>query len=723
MRRAAAFAMVLAGLLFALLSPQAALGHAALRSSDPSPNAFLQRAPGQVTLSFTEPIDSKSSSIQILDAAGQPIATDAVSVSGSNMTVPLPALKAGIYNVLWANVSRIDGHAIRGSFPFTVLNPDGSLPDQTNTVSGTSGEADPAPLADGVAVRALSLLGLAMVVAGAVITLLWRTAEPRVAKGMVWCVYAGAAVLLAATALNFVTIRDAYTGIPAGELIFKTPSGGYWLTRLGLVMLIGVANTFAFEAPRRTAAALLGSVVLYLWAFTATSHAAAGAGSAWAKSLDIAHSVAALAWIGAVVGIAVAARLGRRESDWKALVPRFSLLASAMVFILLATGTLSAFVEIEKVSKLWETKYGVALLVKLGLILPLLAVAGYNARWGRHRLAQGAPGEPRRFLLFATGEVALGLAVFLAAAFLTQTTVAKSVAIQPDAKPFDQTSPFGELLIRLTIDPNQTGLNTYRVELKDAAGADVPADRVRLTFRYQEDPTVGASSLTLSKQGDAYLGQGPFMTLEGRWRVETEVRRPGADDLVGFFDVRPAGAAVVTGGETGAWDNPAPGLSWNEFAGFVFLLAGLGFALSRGAVRQLGREAGWAANGMTMAGFSLGVLLLFGVHGHEDATGLRSNPIAADRNSIAEGQRLFQDNCITCHGRSGVPPAGLDLNPYPLDLTVHVPQHPDGQIFKFIDEGVPGSAMRAWGEGDGALSEEQIWHIVNFLRTLTPVDR
>jgi mono/diheme cytochrome c family protein len=325
--------------------------------------------------------------------------------------------------------------------------------------------------------------------------------------------------------------------------------------------------------------------------------------------------------------------------------------------------------------------------------------------------------------LFATGEIALGLAVFLAASFLTQTTVAKSVAIQPDAKPFDQTSPFGELQIRLTIDPNQTGLNTYRVELKDAAGADVPADRVRLTFRYQEDPTVGASSLTLAKQGDAYLGQGPFMTLEGRWRVETEVRRPGADDLVGFFDVRPAGAAVVTGGETGAWDNPAPGLSWNEFAGFVFLLAGLGFALSRGAVRQFGREAGWAANGMTMAGFSLGVLLLFGVHGHEDATGLRSNPIAADRNSIAEGQRLFQDNCITCHGRSGVPPAGLDLNPYPLDLTVHVPQHPDGQIFKFIDEGLPGSAMRAWGEGDGALSEEQIWHIVNFLRTLTPVDR
>ncbi|HNM77482.1 MAG TPA: hypothetical protein PKI89_03905, partial [Tepidiformaceae bacterium] len=69
------------------------------------------------------------------------------------------------------------------------------------------------------------------------------------------------------------------------------------------------------------------------------------------------------------------------------------------------------------------------------------------------------------------------------------------------------------------------------------------------------------------------------------------------------------------------------------------------------------------------------------------------------------------------------PPKGLDLNPYPLDLTVHAPQHADGALFNFISKGVPGTAMRAWGSGDGKLTEEQIWHLVNFLRTLTPVER
>jgi copper transport protein len=695
-----------------------------LRTADPAANAFLQRPPGQVTLSFTEPIDAKSSSIEILDAAGQPVATGEVDVSDANMTVALPVLKPGIYNVLWANVSRIDGHAIRGSYPFTVLNGDGSLPDQTNSVGGLTSDPDPPPLADGVAVRALSLLGLLLVAGGAVLALLWPAPEPRVRRGLVLTVYAGSAVLLAATALNFVTIHDAYSGLGTKDLVFNTPSGGYWLTRIGLVFLIAVANTFAFEAPRRTAAALAGCVVLYLWAFTATSHAAAGNGSSWAKAFDIMHGVAAVAWIGAVIGLAVAARLAR-ESDWRVVVPRFSLLASSAVFILLATGVLNSFVEIEKVSRLWETRYGVILLVKLTLMFPLLALAAYNAKWGKHRLDAGTPAGRRRFVVFASGEAFLGLAVFLAAAFLTQTTVSKSIVDAPDAKPFDQQITMGDLGIRLAIDPNQTGLNTYRVALTDASDAPVEAQRVRLTFRYQENQGIGASTLPLAAGGErgAYIGQGPFMTLEGRWRVEVEVRRESAADTVGFFDVRPAGTAVVNTVSGGAWDNPAPGLTWNQFGGLVFLVAGLGFALARTPLRQAGKEAGWAANGMTMMGFAFGVLLLFGVHGHEALPGEPTNPIYPDANSISQGRTLFEQNCATCHGRTGVPPKGLDLNPYPLDLTVHVPQHTDGQLFRFINDGVAGSAMRAWGSGDGALTEEQIWHLVNFLRTFTPVDK
>ncbi len=724
MKWAAALVLVVLGATLALGRAETALGHAALLSSDPAANAFLQRPPGQISLSFAEPIETRSSSISLLDANAQPVAIPEPNVGGASMTVALPQLKPGIYNVVWANVSRIDGHAIRGSFPFTVLNPDGSLPDQTNAVGGLSSDGDPPPLADGVAVRALSLLGLAMVVAGAVVMLFLDSPGSSTRRGLVLTVYAGTAVLLAATLLNFATIRDAYDTIAIRDLIFNTPAGGYWLTRMGLVMLIAVANTFAFEAPRRTAGALIGCVGIYLWAYTATSHAAAGAGSSWAKGLDILHGMSALVWIGAIAGVAIAARLLKRDASWDSFVPRFSLLASVCVFVLLGTGFLGALVEIDEVSKLWETRYGVILLIKLGLMLPLLAVAGYNARYGKNLLTSGTQKAQRRFLMFAAGELALGLAVFLFAAMLTQTTVSKSIVIAPDRKPFDETSSVSDLRIKLAINPNQTGLNTYRVELHDAADDLVPAQRVRLTFRYQEDQTIGASTLVLSStETGVYVGQGPYMTIEGRWRVETEVRRADTDDIVGFFDVRPAGTAVLGGISGTAWSNPAPSLSWNQFGGFIFVIAGLGFALARTPVRRLGREAGWAASGMTMAGFSFGVLLLFGVHSHEPTSGLPANPIYPDANSIEQGRTLYANNCAACHGQNGVPPKGLDLNPYPLDLTVHVPLHADGQLFLFIHDGIAGSAMPAWGKQANPLTDEQIWHLVNFLRTLSPVDR
>jgi mono/diheme cytochrome c family protein len=94
-----------------------------------------------------------------------------------------------------------------------------------------------------------------------------------------------------------------------------------------------------------------------------------------------------------------------------------------------------------------------------------------------------------------------------------------------------------------------------------------------------------------------------------------------------------------------------------------------------------------------------------------------------DEDSISRGRTIYQRDCVSCHGAAGVPPEGLDLDPYPLDLTVHVPQHPDGQLFLFVSKGLPGTAMQAWGEIEDGLSDEEIWHVVNYLRTLGQADR
>jgi copper transport protein len=729
MWRALAGLLIVLMLVVGALQSEEARGHAALAGSDPGANAFLQRAPTRIALTFTEPIDRDQSAIQVLDAAGAPVATSELDLSDNQVIaqVSFPEdLPPGIYNVLWSNVSRIDGHAYRGSFPFTVLNPDGSVPDVVNTVGGLSTDEDPPPLADGVAVRALSLLGLVIAAGGAMLLLLTPSAlatDHR--RAFERTIYFGCVVLAAATLLNLASLRHVYESGSLREVVFETRSGGYWLMRLGAVAAIAAAVPFIADARRFAAGAGLVATAIYLWAYSVTSHAAAGTGSNWAIAFDLLHGLAAILWMGAVVGIALTARVAGRNANYRQLMPRFGLAASLLVFFLLGTGLISAFIEIDTFDRLWTTRYGWTLVAKLALIVPLLAVAAYNARWGRRAMEAEAPGADRRLVRTSLLEGGLGALVFLTAAMLTQTTVSKSIIDLPDAEPFAEEITLEDgVTIALGIDPNRTGLNTYQVRLTDSAGQLVAADRVQLTFRYRDDQTVGPASLTLQPGSETgtYVGQGPYLTLEGNWSVGVEVRRPDADDVTTFFDVRPAGAGTANLRRGGSWDNPAPGLTWNEFGGFILLIGGLGFAIFGRDLGRLGRPAGWAGNGMTMACFGLGALLLFGVHEDStDTTGL-TNPIFQDQNSIATGRTIYQENCAACHGPRGIPPEGLELNPYPLDLTVHVPQHTDGDIFGFIHDGLPGTAMRAWGEGDDALTDEQIWHVVNFLRTLGTVD-
>ena len=95
------------------------------------------------------------------------------------------------------------------------------------------------------------------------------------------------------------------------------------------------------------------------------------------------------------------------------------------------------------------------------------------------------------------------------------------------------------------------------------------------------------------------------------------------------------------------------------------------------------------------------------------------NPVVPDEASIAAGRSLFQANCTQCHGDGGRGdgPLAPDLDPPPLDLTIHVPLHPDGELFGFIRNGIPETAMPAFID---RFSELQIWNLINFLQTLPP---
>jgi mono/diheme cytochrome c family protein len=105
----------------------------------------------------------------------------------------------------------------------------------------------------------------------------------------------------------------------------------------------------------------------------------------------------------------------------------------------------------------------------------------------------------------------------------------------------------------------------------------------------------------------------------------------------------------------------------------------------------------------------------------EDADKTR-NPVASSPESIAKGKELYltreKGNCIFCHGEAG---SGNEANlarlrRKPADLTnkERMTAMTDGELFWKVSKGITG-IMPA---GERRMSEEERWHVVNYIRTL-----
>src|SRR6266487_401327 len=171
MWRRAALAAVLAGLWLVTTGP-AAGAHAMLRGSDPAAGASLDRAPGRVTLTFTEAPDPALSVVHVLDTSGREVsAGPAAPVAGSQLQLRagLRALGAGTYTVTWRAVSRVDGHVSQGAFAFGVGLPAMATP-SPNAGASVDVLQGPGPLA--VAARWAFYWGFALLLGAAATGLL-----------------------------------------------------------------------------------------------------------------------------------------------------------------------------------------------------------------------------------------------------------------------------------------------------------------------------------------------------------------------------------------------------------------------------------------------------------------------------------------------------------------------------------------------------------------------
>ncbi len=110
---------------------------------------------------------------------------------------------------------------------------------------------------------------------------------------------------------------------------------------------------------------------------------------------------------------------------------------------------------------------------------------------------------------------------------------------------------------------------------------------------------------------------------------------------------------------------------------------------------------------------------------NQDATKL-TNPVASTPESIAAGKKAYDAYCAACHGNvaQGAVKAGVVISiiaeqggKQAPDLTDAQWDHgsSDGEIYAVIKRGIPPTMMAGW---DGRIPDNDIWGIVNYIRTL-----
>ncbi len=520
-----------------VLSGAPVLAHAVLLRAEPAGGTALPQAPAEVHLRFNEPVEAAFTPVAVYNRQGVRVDRGNARIDPTDhryLTVGLPELPAGFYTVTY-RVTSADGHPVQGAYGFTVgaaqpaaapLPLPAAGPQLLPPVGTVHGAAQAA---------AVGLAGLAAFAA-----LVWRPvsqaaaaggeALPRFARfaGVLMALLAGFG--LADLALYAVRASgEPFSLALLEQALWRTRVGRLWLVRLGCGLLTAAA--MARAAHRRHPGSWWGAAGLggsLLFTLSLQSHVAA-AGNWPAVAADWVHLLAAAVWTGGLLGFVLAlsgpgAAAGGRAELIRMAVARFSPLAIAAVPVLAATGLYATWLHVPDMAGLTGTAYGRALLVKLGLLVPLLAVGGVN-------LIRRGQGPFRRLV---TGELLLAAGVLVAAGFLTSLPPARADRLAPRG-PFMATQTADGLQISLQVEPYQVGYNAAVITVQTAGGAPVTGASVGLRVNMLEHD-MGLQNPDATEVGEGRYRVGEVVLgMNGTWHVQVVVlTRQGQEVRIPF---------------------------------------------------------------------------------------------------------------------------------------------------------------------------------------------
>src|SRR5712692_1354392 len=451
-------------ILGTLFFPAIASAHAILLRSDPPKDAILTTAPGAVRMWFTEELNPAFTTAEVINAANKRVDNNNAHVNpndATEMDITLQRnLQPAVYIVIYRTDSAVDGHILRGSFIFTVANPDGTVPTLNpganpganvlgngNLTGLYTGQIDPPTL--------FNLIMITLVELGAVFWVgaqLWlnfvlqmSSEKHKTEQGineqtqarferrfslptLLVVLLANVGVLVGqALNLNGGDVSESLSPALLFQLATRGRFGTFWLLREGVILVAILIALYMLLSQRRPRLVngllplvnLLLGLTLFI-AITMSSHPAAvtKVPVSYAIIDDGLHLLAAALWVGGMIYIAavylpVLAKQGLADAarSLVTVLPYFSILAIAGVVIMSATGPFSATVHLNSWSQFFQTAYGRALLIKIALVGGLLLTSAVHVGLLRPRLKK----EYRKYSYALSRLVAVKAAVVVEA--------------------------------------------------------------------------------------------------------------------------------------------------------------------------------------------------------------------------------------------------------------------------------------------------------------------
>ena len=557
---AAAAAAVLASSAFA---------HSVLLGTEPANDAVVQESPGRVELRFNEPVEMSLGGIRVFDSQGNRVDADQVSPNGApRVGVDIEGdLERGTYTVAWRAISA-DSDPISGAFVFHVqergVQPGGI---SVESLTGTSTTVD-AFFTGG---RFFDLALLLLSLGGAVVLVIALPTAPWHVRRRLYGIVAGLATALALVAL----LNIFFQGAAAGGLgildafrwnvftnVLETRYGEMMLVQAALAATLALTAMALRHSESRDRRALT-ALTLVLGAGMALTPSFSGHASTAGKlalTSDIAHVIAAALWTGGL-GFLVLALVLARDDRWPLAtraVPRFSNMAVVSVAMLLIAGVINGYLQVRTWSALWETEYGLLLLAKIALVVPLLGLGAYNNRYAVPRLKAGIASvlERRRFLTAAGVELAIMVAIVAVTAVLINAEPARTEAMMEemamedgamgteagDQEAFESDVDLGEMMAHLVVEPAMPGENTIHLTFEHADAEELTKVSVAASLPSEDIGPLAFPAEPVQGQPGEYVAEGASLSLPGEWELRIEA-------LMGEFDLLTETITVPIGEE------------------------------------------------------------------------------------------------------------------------------------------------------------------------------